>query len=417
MTTDAKPHTGGLPYAPGAVLSGTEAHLRKLAVAWEHIRHRESAGLPLHNVSGLERGLPLPEVDRWLLDDEWAGALYSERVRELGLAHLGGDAGTHDIAVANRLTAALFAAFQVAVRPGSTVVGVSATYSHPAVVRGVRDAGGLFVDTIGVDAFERALAQHPDVSVVALTRLAVSYEALAEEDLRRVVALAHERGATVVVDDAGGARVGPAVLGQPRTLEFGADLGATGLDKYGVGGPRVGLLGGRADLVARVRARTFELGSECRPVLYPAVVRTLEAYRPERVRDLIASTRLVGEALRARLGADLVQETPFITRLPGEAVAAELARRGGPGTPDLAAIDATALLAMVLLRDHGLLTVHFAGMPPGTSALLIKFLPAETVAAVGGPAAFAETVDGSLGRAAAVAAEGEEAVRRLLLGA
>ena len=395
MTTDAKPHTGGLPYAPGAVLSGTEAHLRKLAVAWEHIRHREAAGLPLHNVSGLERGLPLPEVDRWLLDDEWAGALYSERIRELGLAHLGGDAGTHDIAVAHRLTAALFAAFQVTVRPGSTVVGVSATYSHPAVVRAVRDAGGRLVDTVGVDAFERALSEHPDVSVVAL---------------------AHERGATVVVDDAGGARVGPAVLGQPRTLEFGADLGATGLDKYGVSGPRVGLLGGRADLVARVRARTFELGSECRPVLYPAVVRTLEAYRPERVRDLIASTRLVGAALRARLGADLVQETPFITRLPGEAIAAELARRGGPGTPDLAAIDATALLAMVLLRDHGLLTVHFAGMPPGTSALLVKFLPAETVAAVGGPAAFAETVDGSLGRAAAVAAEGEGAVRRLLLG-
>ena len=65
--------------------------------------------------------------------------------------------------------------------------------------------------------------------------------------------------------------MGPAILDQPRTLALGVDLGATGLDKYGVCGPRVGLLGGRSDLVAAARARAFELGSECRPVLYPAV--------------------------------------------------------------------------------------------------------------------------------------------------
>ncbi|MEO3892240.1 hypothetical protein [Nonomuraea sp. B5E05] len=416
MRTEANQTRDPLPYGPGTVLTGTEAHLRKLSEAWRHIHRRHEAGLPLHNVSGLERGLPLPKLDPWTLDDEWAGALYTGRVRELGLTHLGGNADVHDIAVANRLTAALFAAFQVTVRPGSTVVGVSATYSHPAVVRAVRDAGGHLVDTIGPAGFQQALSERSDVSVVALTRLAVSYEALAEDDLRLVVALAHERGAVVVVDDAGGARVGPAVLGQPRTLELGADLGATGLDKYGVAGPRVGLLGGRADLVGRARARLFELGSECRPVLYPAVVQTLETYRPERVRALVASTRLAGAALRTRLGEHMVHDTPFITRLPGEAISAELARRAGPGTTPPAPIDATALLAMVLLREHGLLTVHFAGMPPGTSALLIKFLPAQTIEALGGPEAFAATVDLSLDQAAAVLTEGEAAVRRLLLG-
>jgi L-seryl-tRNA(Ser) seleniumtransferase len=247
-----------------------------------------------------------------------------------------------------------------------------------------------------------------------LTRLAVTYEALPEEDLHRVVDLAHSRGLLVVLDDAGGARVGPAVLGQPRTLELGVDLGATGMDKYGLAGPRVGLLGGRADLVARVRARAFELGSECRPMLYPAVVRSLEGYRPELVRELVASTREVGQALRERLG-DWVEHTPFITRLPGEAIRAELARRAGAGSVELAAIEATAALAMVLLRDHGLLTVHFAGMPPGTAALLIKFLPASTIAAVGGARAFAAAVDDSLDEAAKVVTD-PAALRRLLCG-
>ncbi|GAA3567373.1 hypothetical protein GCM10022419_055180 [Nonomuraea rosea] len=429
----------GLPYAAGAFLTDTEAHLRKLAEAWRHIRHRQAAGAELHNVSGLERGLPLPDPASGLLDDEWSGALHGERVRELGLAHLGGTADRHDIMVTNRLTAALFAAMQVTVRPGDTVIGVSPAYSHPAIVRAVRDAGGHFVDTVGVAGFEAALRAHPGASVVTLTRLAVTYDILGADDLRHVVDLAHAHGAVVVVDDAGGARVGPAVAGQPRTLELGADLGATGLDKYGVIGPRVGLLGGRADLVARVRARCYELGTECRPVLYPAVANCLESYRPERVRELVGSTRRVGAALRARLGDALVEETPFITRIPGEAIAAELSRRaaaepsGGSGGESsgrvgdglsrpvggrpvtVAPIEATALLAMAMLRDRGLLTVHFAGLPPGTSALLIKFLPPETIGLLGGPDAFAAAVDGSLTRAASALAD-EDAVRHLLFG-
>ena len=48
--------------------------------------------------------------------------------------------------------------------------------------------------------------------------------------------------------------------------------------------------------------------------------------------------------------------------------------------------EATAALAMLLLRDHGILTVHFAASPPGTSALLLKFVPPETLEAFGGGA-------------------------------
>ena len=59
------------------------------------------------------------------------------------------------------------------------------------------------------------------------------------------------------------------MLDQPRTLELGVDVGATGLDKYGVSGPRLGLLGGRRDLVDAIRARAIELGLEARPLLSP----------------------------------------------------------------------------------------------------------------------------------------------------
>ncbi|MDT7682322.1 MAG: L-seryl-tRNA(Ser) seleniumtransferase [Pseudonocardiales bacterium] len=415
MTTAVQGKTGDMPYAAGSILRGTADHVAKLSEAWRVIRERHARGLPLHNVSGLERGLHLPDdLSPWVLDDEWAGALYGEQVLALGLEHLGGEDGVHDIAVTNRLTAAIYAAMQVTVRPGSTVIGMSPSYSHPCVRRAVRDAGGRLVEVVGLAAFRAALDREPDVSVVALTRLAVTYEAMAEADIREVVRLAHGRGALVVLDDAGGARVGPALLGQSRCLQLGVDLGATGLDKYGVLGPRVGLLGGRADLLAAARARSFELGSECRPVLYPAIVETLRGYSDQRVRDLVASTKKTGEVLRARLG-DIVENTPFIFKLTGEAIGAELNRRSGGASASLAPIEATATLAAVLLKDHGLLTVHFAGLPPGTSALLIKFISARTMESVGGAEHFADMVDEALTRAGAISTD-LSAVRALLLG-
>src|SRR3990172_6242329 len=78
-------------------------------------------------------------------------------------------------------------------------------------------------------------------------------------------------------------------------------------------------------------------------------------------------------------------------------------------------IEATAAFAMRLLRGHGILTVHFAGMPPGTSAILFKFVPPETLARFGGAAALARAVDDALGGLAALVAS-PEAVRALLFG-
>src|SRR5882757_7299907 len=244
-TTAAEGKTSEVPYAEGRILRGTADHVAKLNQAWRVIRDRHARGLPLHNVSGLERGLRMPvDISPWVLDDEWSGALYAEPLRRLGLEHLGGEEGVHDVTVTNRLTAAIYVAMQVTVRPGSTVIGVSASYSHPCVRRAVRDAGGQLVEAVGLAQFRAALDREPDVSVVALTRLAVTYEALDEPDIREIVRLAHDRGALVILDDAGGARVGPALLGQPRSLGLDVDLAATGLDKYGVLGRESGCSAG-----------------------------------------------------------------------------------------------------------------------------------------------------------------------------
>ena len=54
--------------------------------------------------------------------------------------------------------------------------------------------------------------------------------------------------------------------------------------------------------VAAARARAFELAPNVAPVLYPAVGKMSLRYRPQRVRDLVDSTRVVGRRLLERLG-------------------------------------------------------------------------------------------------------------------
>lgn len=418
MDTDrfGNPHANGLPYARGRILASTEDDFRKLQRAWRVIarRIRERGPESVFNFSGLERGLPLAPEDLRIADDELAPALHLDRLRALALEHLGGAPDRHDVMLLNRMTAATLATHLVLVRPGDVVVGISAGYSHPSVVRAAAHVGAKFVDTQTADAFCEAMEREGRVALVVLTRLAVTYELLPLEALRSVVRLAHEREAPVYVDDAGGARVGPAVFDQPRMLELGVDVGATGLDKYGTVGPRLGLLAGEKELVGRIRAKAFEFGLEARPMLYPAAVRSLEGYTPGRVRVLVESTKQVAAALRARLG-DRLHETPVTAQLLAEDVLGLALERAGLREPPIVPFEATAALAMLLLEDYGILTVHFAGLPPGTASLLFKFIPPETLSRFGGAEAFARAVDASLGKLAGLIRKPGE-IRALLLG-
>ncbi len=149
-------------------------------------------------------------------------------------------------------------------------------------------------------------------------------------------------------------------------------------------------------------------------MLYPAVVRSLRGYRPERVRELVDATNVVGDALDARLGA-VVSRTPVAVKLEAEAILAEAARRSRSQVTKcyLVPYEATAALAMLLLRDHGILSVHFAALPPGTAALLVKFVVPETLERFGGADAFAAAVDASLDALARLLHDPQE-LRRLL---
>ena len=406
------PFAPNLSYARGKILATTADDFTKLERAWAIIRERGPEAIYIF--TGLDHSLPMePEDLRWA-DDEIAPALYWNRLKALALQHLGGTAPRHDVAVFNRLTGATLATHLTLVKPGDAVIGVSASHSHPSILRAAAHVGARFTDTAGLEEFKRALDREAKVVLVDLTRLAVTYELLPVEEIQTIVRLAHDKGALVYVDDAGGARVGPASFDQPKMLELGVDIGATGLDKYGTLGPRFGLMGGTAELVGRVRARGFECGMETRPMLYQSVVRTLEKYSPKRVQELIDTTKGVAAALRPIFGNRL-RETPTTAQLLADDLLEIAMERGGVTHAPIVPFEASAAFCMLLLRDHNMLTVHFVGMPPGGADILFKFIPPETLARFGGPAKFAAAVDAALTMLGSLLKE-PDMIRALLLG-
>jgi len=414
MTVDrfGNEHAPNLSYARGRILTSTEDDFRKLQLAWSLIREKGAGNVFV--LTGLDHKMPLAADDLEFADDEIGPALSFDRLKALTLDHLGGTPDKHDIAVFNRLTGATMATHLTLVKPGDVVIGVSETHSHPSVLRAAAQAGARFIDTAGLAAFRDAIALEKPTLVV-LTRLAVTYDLMPLDAIRTVVRMAQDKGALVYVDDAGGARVGPAAFDQPKTLELGVDIGATGLDKYGTQGPRFGLLAGRTDLVARIRAKGFEFGMEARQALYPAVVRTLEGYSPARVEALIASTKSIAAELRPIFGNRL-RETPTTVQIPADDILDVAMERGGlSGPPPVVPYEASAALSMMLLRDHNMLMVHFVGLPPGTADLLIKFVPPETLDRFGGAKKYADAVNASLTKVGELLRDPGE-LRRVLLG-
>src|SRR5215470_12490783 len=197
MSTDhfGNVYAPGLPYARGQILTSTEDDFRKFQEAWRHIAARVRTGGPeaIYNFSGLEHGLPLSPDELPIANDFVAPALYFDQFKQAALEHFGGSPEQHDVALFNRLTGATYATHLTLVKPGDIVIGVSASYSHPSVVRAVAQAGGKLIDTPGVEAFTEAMDRESGVSLVVLTRLAVTYEILSVKDIERAVRLAHDR--------------------------------------------------------------------------------------------------------------------------------------------------------------------------------------------------------------------------------
>lgn len=176
------------------------------------------------------------------------------------------------------------------------------------------------------------------------------------------------------MDDASGARSRVILEGEPRAIDMGADVVVTSCEKFGLNGPRAGLVLGRNDLMDRIGTKATILGTEGRPSIWVAVVRALEEWSPEvSLKGAHASeeyARRLQSLAREIFGNRVGPEGSFLI---GEEDTLEIVmERLGLTQCEFAPVDAITALAMILLRRYGYMTLPALSYPGASKRIAIR---------------------------------------------
>ncbi|MDD1775374.1 MAG: TIGR03576 family pyridoxal phosphate-dependent enzyme [Methanobacterium sp.] len=302
----------------------------------------------LYDLTGLSGGFPLKKNDINLLETYAGPAIFEEKLHPLGIEHLGGE----KVLALNRTSSGLLASILALVKPGGeTVHYLPQLPSHPSIP--------LSLKLLGAENREITKLSQLKVSektdLVIITASTMDHHVIGESEFREIIDAAHKQQVPVLVDDASGARLRTVVYHQPRALDMGADLAITSTDKL-MDGPRAGLMSGKAGLVDLVKTKAHQFGLEAQPPLIAGIVRALENYNPERINNSISRKKELYKELQDKF---LVKETPTGIMLQAD----DLMDKLKDVETSLKPSDVSGVLAMILLRNHNIVTIPAVGMP------------------------------------------------------
>lgn len=406
-------------FARGKIIQSSVDEARRLhqgqRVAAERVRRLgpESIGV----FTGNQREFPLRPEDLNTNCEEWVGpGLFADELRRVAIAHMGGRS-TDGVAAINRTSAGIIATI-AALAGGRPVISVvpPGGRSHASVIRGSGIAKVELTEVQGNKDWRAAIEEHQPALVV-VTTVTSSLEFLDDAVSIEVAAFAKGRGAVVLFDEAYGARMRPILRGGTLSLDLGGDLSITNCDKAGLSGPRSGLLVGRPTLVTRVSAKAAEFGMEARAPIAASALRSIERFSPNDLIEEAESGQQLGRALRYRLGSELVAISDLGPMIDEDLALKDVFRRAGrePAHTEIVPCEITSALGMVLLRDHGILTVNTHGQPGARVSVRLK--PTHgAIARVGGIDAVANAMVASLNEVARCIGD-RGALSELILGA
>ncbi|VVD61586.1 selenocysteine synthase [Pandoraea cepalis] len=366
--------------------------------------------------TGNQRDFPIVPDDIATLCEEWVGpGLAAEELRQVAIGHMGGRSADA-VATFNRTSAGIIATI-AALAGGLPVVSVvpPGGRSHASVVRGAKIAGVPVVEAQGDKDWQGAINEHRPALVV-ITTVTSSLERMQDGVTTQVIQYAHTSGAKVFLDEAYGARLRTVLHRGQLSLQLGADISITNCDKAGLSGPRAGVLVGRADLVTAAGAKGAEFGMEARAPITAAVLRSLKKYEPDDLRKEAEAGQKLAAVLEETLGRDLVQRSDLGPMVEEDAVLRVLLRMAGKdgSTPVVVPCEATSALGMILLQDHGVLTVNTHGQPGARVSLRLK-PTLDALDRVGGFDAVVHAVMDSLEKVAQVIGD-RAAISQIIIG-
>lgn len=403
-------------YARGKILSSPVEESLRVEHAFSLTRSRASeyGKDSLAIFTGMAGTFPIDSEDIALCN-EWAGSPFVvQELRDAGLAHLGGS-DSDGFSMFARSSAALVGWCCVTATDGIVLSVVpEAGHSHASVGYGAALARAQLVELTIDQLADHQFNGGRTLSVV-VTAVTSGLEWLTDTQLRSVVEFARAHAAPVLIDDAYGARIRPVLYGGGKSLTFGADVVLTNTDKAGMRGPRGALVAGRRHLVAQLAAWAAERGMDARAPLLIGALRALQRFDPS---DLLAEAdqaQLLGRAVVAELGTDVVHESALGPTIREDDVLELLTRSNQAVWSDLVPCEAAAAVGMTLLRRRGIITVNTHAQPGARVSLRLKPVLGHLTRA-GGADAVAKAIVAAIDEVAELVSSPERA-RDLLLGA
>ena len=310
-----------------------------------------------YDLTGLAGGFPIIAEDKALLETYAGPAVFEEAVQTLGKIHLGGE----KILALNRTSSGILAAILALVNEGDEIVHfLPKSPAHPSIPRSAELVGASYREFEDIDEFKIS----DNTSLVFITGSTMDHEVITLKDFLRIIEIAKSNDVRVFVDDASGARLRTVVYKQPRAMDMGADIAITSTDKL-MDGPRGGLMSGKKDVMIQIKTKAHQFGLEAQPPLVAGMVRALENLSPERILEAFNTKHDLYNGLINDFKG--IKETPTGVMLKSEELKLEL--KGRDVITDISHDDLAYLFAMLLLRNHGIITIPAVGMP-GTSSTI-----------------------------------------------
>lgn len=308
----------------------------------------------LFDLTGLSGGFIASPSDLSLLETYVGPAIFEEALQEVGIEHMGGE----KVLPLNRTSSGILATILALVKKDTNVVHYLAQLpAHPSIPRSCKLVGANYFET---DVFEE-FSIPDNTSLVVITGSTMDLKVIDEDEFKRVIEMAHEKGIPVMVDDASGARLRTVVFNQPRACDLGADIAITSTDKL-MPGPRGGLMAGRKDLIDEIKVKVNQFGLEAQPPLVLAMLNGIKNFNGDNLVKSFERKDEFFDILNEKFSN--FEKTPNGVLISPEGLADEISIGHNLSDDDLAFV-----LSFILLKDHGIITIPAVGMP-GASATI-----------------------------------------------
>jgi L-seryl-tRNA(Ser) seleniumtransferase len=363
-------------YGHGTILTSAADEARKSTQGRRLIRERVlSQGQDsIYNLTGLVRTFPLQAHDLAPLENQFTYyAHFLGRAEELALRYMGADPHACSAVLCNRVSAAMLAIMLGTLKPGDRVLSLVAQgRSHPSVQQAVEVMGATFQEVQGLAALQRAMHEGT-WRMLAITPLTPSMYHLPAADVAVAIEMARAAQQVVFVDDAH--MMSRSVFyDEPVAFGLGAvDVAVWSLDKH-VPGPRGAAIVGRQELMQSIMAQAFQFGLEAQSGHYVAMLRGMEAFDPEPIRQAGEVARALFQRLAAQFGPRLYQGGPGVSFSADDFSEVVYARAG---TRQTVLVPAEIAIAgcFVLLQHHGAITIPITGYPGAAPTFRLMMHP------------------------------------------